>query len=115
MGITAVVTRHGAHTYLVLAPVLHAPLSADVQARERAWRIGQSREVVIYRLITRGTIEEKVYHRQIYKHFLTDKVRHTMHLGSPKGRECNAREWMLLKYTIDLILLNYTNDLIDGS
>jgi DNA excision repair protein ERCC-6 len=25
-------------------------------------------------LITRGTIEEKVYHRQIYKHFLTNKV-----------------------------------------
>lgn len=44
------------------------------QARERAWRIGQTREVVIYRLITRGTIEEKVYHRQIYKHFLTNKI-----------------------------------------
>ncbi|PRW57121.1 CHROMATIN REMODELING 8 [Chlorella sorokiniana] len=48
--------------------------STDVQARERAWRIGQTREVVIYRLITSGTIEEKVYHRQVYKHFLTDKV-----------------------------------------
>lgn len=45
-----------------------------LQARERAWRIGQTREVVIYRLITRGTIEEKVYHRQIYKHFLTNKI-----------------------------------------
>lgn len=48
--------------------------STDMQARERAWRIGQTREVVIYRLITRGTIEEKVYHRQIYKHFLTNKI-----------------------------------------
>lgn len=45
-----------------------------MQARERAWRIGQTKEVVIYRLITRGTIEEKVYHRQIYKHFLTNKI-----------------------------------------
>lgn len=36
-----------------------------MQARERAWRIGQTREVVIYRLITSGTIEEKVYHRQV--------------------------------------------------
>nr|PNR30273.1 hypothetical protein PHYPA_026589 [Physcomitrium patens] len=26
------------------------------------------------RLITRGTIEEKVYHRQIYKHFLINKI-----------------------------------------
>lgn len=45
-----------------------------MQARERAWRIGQTRDVMVYRLITRGTIEEKVYHRQIYKHFLTNKV-----------------------------------------
>lgn len=44
------------------------------QARERAWRIGQQRDVTVYRLITRGTIEEKVYHRQIYKHFLTNKI-----------------------------------------
>ncbi|KAE8685042.1 Protein CHROMATIN REMODELING 8 [Hibiscus syriacus] len=48
--------------------------STDMQARERAWRIGQKRDVNVYRLITRGTIEEKVYHRQIYKHFLTNKI-----------------------------------------
>lgn len=44
------------------------------QARERAWRIGQTKDVTVFRLITRGTIEEKVYHRQIYKHFLTNKI-----------------------------------------
>ena len=49
--------------------------STDMQARERAWRIGQTKEVTVYRLITSGTIEEKVYHRQIYKQFLTNKVR----------------------------------------
>ncbi|KAI3842165.1 hypothetical protein MKW92_013880 [Papaver armeniacum] len=48
--------------------------STDMQARERAWRIGQTRDVTVYRLITSGTIEEKVYHRQIYKHFLTNKI-----------------------------------------
>lgn len=37
--------------------------STDLQARERAWRIGQKKDVVIYRLLTTGTIEEKVYHR----------------------------------------------------
>jgi len=37
----------------------------DVQARERAWRVGQKRSVTIYRLITSGTIEEKIYHRQV--------------------------------------------------
>ncbi|KAK1749372.1 SNF2 family N-terminal domain-containing protein [Echria macrotheca] len=48
--------------------------STDLQARERAWRLGQKREVKIYRLLTNGTIEEKVYHRQIFKQFLSDKV-----------------------------------------
>jgi len=41
------------------------PLVLSLQARERAWRIGQGRPVTIYRLITSGTIEEKVYHRQV--------------------------------------------------
>lgn len=48
--------------------------STDVQARERAWRLGQKKEVTIYRLMTAGTIEEKIYHRQIFKQFLADKV-----------------------------------------
>ncbi|KAG1458747.1 hypothetical protein G6F56_006323 [Rhizopus delemar] len=48
--------------------------STDVQARERAWRLGQTKEVTIYRLMTSGTIEEKIYHRQIYKQFLTNKI-----------------------------------------
>ncbi|KAJ3102613.1 hypothetical protein HDU97_000397 [Phlyctochytrium planicorne] len=48
--------------------------STDVQARERAWRLGQTREVVVYRLMMSGTIEEKIYHRQIYKQFLTNQI-----------------------------------------
>ncbi|CAO3597105.1 unnamed protein product [Absidia cylindrospora] len=48
--------------------------STDMQARERAWRLGQTKEVTIYRLMTSGTIEEKIYHRQIYKQFLTNKI-----------------------------------------
>jgi SNF2 family DNA or RNA helicase len=35
------------------------------KARERAWRIGQQRSVTIYRLLMAGTIEEKIYHRQV--------------------------------------------------
>ena len=46
----------------------------DAQARERAWRFGQEREVTVYRLITAGTIEEKIYHRQIFKTSLSNKI-----------------------------------------
>ncbi|CAG9540188.1 unnamed protein product [Cercopithifilaria johnstoni] len=46
----------------------------DIQARERAWRIGQERAVTIYRLLTGGTIEEKIYHRQIFKVFLSNRI-----------------------------------------
>ncbi|WPH02850.1 Hypothetical protein R9X50_00571800 [Acrodontium crateriforme] len=56
--------------------------STDIQARERAWRLGQKREVEIYRLMTAGTIEEKIYHRQIFKQFLTNKI-----LKDPKQRQ----------------------------
>ncbi|KAI1144198.1 SNF2 family N-terminal domain-containing protein [Hypoxylon sp. FL0543] len=48
--------------------------STDVQARERAWRLGQKKEVTVYRLMMAGTIEEKMYHRQIFKQFLSNKV-----------------------------------------
>lgn len=33
----------------------------------RIWRDGQTKPVVIYRLLSRGTIEEKIYQRQIAK------------------------------------------------
>ncbi|KKY19458.1 putative dna excision repair protein [Diplodia seriata] len=39
----------------------------DLQAQDRAYRIGQHRDVEVFRLISVGTIEEIVYARQIYK------------------------------------------------
>ncbi|KAI2497754.1 hypothetical protein MHU86_16749 [Fragilaria crotonensis] len=46
----------------------------DSQARARSHRFGQTKPVTIYRLITAGTIEEKIYHRQIFKTALTNRV-----------------------------------------
>eukprot|EP00753_Platysulcus_tardus_P011292 PLAT3281.24.p1 GENE.PLAT3281.24~~PLAT3281.24.p1 ORF type:complete len:1228 (+),score=372.28 PLAT3281.24:378-3686(+) len=48
--------------------------STDLQARERSWRVGQTKRVTVYRLIMSGSIEEKMYHRQVFKQFLTNKV-----------------------------------------
>lgn len=39
----------------------------DLQAQDRAYRIGQLRDVDVFRLVSAGTIEEIVYARQIYK------------------------------------------------
>ncbi|KAH1006602.1 DNA excision repair protein ERCC-6 [Dendroctonus ponderosae] len=48
--------------------------ATDSQARERAWRIGQDRPVTIYRLLCAGTVEEKMYQRQVWKQLLSNKV-----------------------------------------
>eukprot|EP00835_Amoeboradix_gromovi_P004637 NODE_373_length_9849_cov_0.356205.p1 type:complete len:819 gc:universal NODE_373_length_9849_cov_0.356205:5458-3002(-) len=48
--------------------------SNDEQSRERTWRLGQKRPVEIYRLISAKTIEEKIYHRQIFKKFMANKI-----------------------------------------
>ncbi|KAK2628557.1 hypothetical protein QTJ16_001660 [Diplocarpon rosae] len=74
--------------------------STDVQARERAWRLGQKKEVTIYRLMTAGTIEEKIYHRQIFKQFLTNKI-----LKDPKQRQT-----FQMKDLYDLFTLGGTDD-----
>lgn len=74
--------------------------STDIQARERAWRLGQKREVEIYRLMTAGTIEEKIYHRQIFKQFLTNKI-----LRDPKQRQT-----FQLKDLHDLFTLGSSED-----
>lgn len=41
--------------------------SYDLQAQGRAYRIGQLRDVEVFRLVSAGTVEEIVYARQIYK------------------------------------------------
>ncbi|KAH9361101.1 hypothetical protein HPB48_002963 [Haemaphysalis longicornis] len=41
--------------------------ATDAQAVDRAYRIGQLKNVCVYRLITCSTVEEKIYRRQIFK------------------------------------------------
>eukprot|EP00727_Mastigamoeba_balamuthi_P007948 m51a1_g3774 putative dna excision repair protein ercc-6 (806) ;mRNA; r:144978-148060 len=48
--------------------------SVDEQARERVMRIGQDKSVTIYRLICPETIEERLYQRQLFKQFLSNKI-----------------------------------------
>ena len=48
--------------------------SMDNQSVDRAFRIGQHRDVVCYRLITCGSIEEKIYRKQVFKGALSKSV-----------------------------------------
>uniref|UniRef100_A0A804JZG9 Uncharacterized protein n=1 Tax=Musa acuminata subsp. malaccensis TaxID=214687 RepID=A0A804JZG9_MUSAM len=41
--------------------------SMDNQSVDRAYRIGQKNDVLVYRLMTCGTIEEKIYKMQVFK------------------------------------------------
>uniref|UniRef100_A0A3P9JYI6 ERCC excision repair 6 like 2 n=1 Tax=Oryzias latipes TaxID=8090 RepID=A0A3P9JYI6_ORYLA len=46
----------------------------DLQAIDRAYRIGQCRDVTVLRLISLGTVEEIIYLRQVYKQQLQCSV-----------------------------------------
>ncbi|RZF43998.1 hypothetical protein LSTR_LSTR007270 [Laodelphax striatellus] len=48
--------------------------ASDQQAMARIWRDGQSKSVHIYRLLTTGSIEEKIFQRQLSKASLGETV-----------------------------------------
>lgn len=47
--------------------------SVDLQAMSRIHRQGQKRHCYIYRLVTTGSIDEKIFQRQLMKHSLSQK------------------------------------------
>lgn len=59
------ITLTGADRVVIVDPAWNP--STDNQSVDRAYRIGQLRNVLVYRLITCGTIEEKIYRKQVFK------------------------------------------------
>ena len=66
------ITLTGADRVVLFDPQWNPAM--DAQAVDRAYRIGQKKDVVVYRLIAAGTIEEKVYRKQVFKSTLTRSV-----------------------------------------
>ncbi|KAK3909238.1 DNA excision repair protein ERCC-6-like 2 [Frankliniella fusca] len=59
----------GANVVIIFDPSWNP--ACDLQAQDRAYRLGQKRDVRIFRLLTTSTIEEFVYLRQVYKQQLS--------------------------------------------
>ncbi|XP_072215443.1 DNA excision repair protein ERCC-6-like 2 isoform X2 [Excalfactoria chinensis] len=55
----------GANVVILFDPTWNP--ANDLQAIDRAYRIGQCRDVKVFRLISLGTVEEMMYLRQVYK------------------------------------------------
>ncbi|XP_071478884.1 lymphoid-specific helicase-like [Diadema antillarum] len=62
---------------------------SDLQAQDRCHRIGQSKPVVIYRLVTSNTIDQKVVERAAAKRKLEKMV---IHQGKFKGGKTNLEK-----------------------
>jgi SNF2 family DNA or RNA helicase len=55
----------GANRVIIFDPSWNPAI--DNQSVDRAYRIGQKENVVVYRLVTCATIEEKIYRKQVFK------------------------------------------------
>lgn len=99
----------GANRVLLYDPDFNP--STDAQARERAWRFGQTKEVTVYRLITAGTIEEKIYQRQIFKTALTNQI-----LQDPKQRRLFSQKDLRDLFTLkaDSNVVTETGEITKG-
>eukprot|EP00984_Skeletonema_dohrnii_P028130 scaffold17962_cov112-Skeletonema_dohrnii-CCMP3373.AAC.1 len=58
----------------------------DAQAVDRCYRIGQEKPVTVYRFISAGTVEEKIYEKQVHK----DGIRRVI-LGTGGGSSSTER------------------------
>ena len=76
----------------------------------RIWRDGQRREVFIYRLLTTGTIEEKIYQRQVCKQTIgasvTDAENKKMYFTTEDLRDLFSHVYDTLSLTHDLLQCN---------
>uniref|UniRef100_A0A8C3RYW6 ERCC excision repair 6 like 2 n=1 Tax=Chelydra serpentina TaxID=8475 RepID=A0A8C3RYW6_CHESE len=69
----------GANVVILFDPTWNP--ANDLQAIDRAYRIGQCRDVKVFRLISLGTVEEMMYLRQVYKQQL-----HCVVVGSENAK-----------------------------
>ncbi|KAK9805749.1 hypothetical protein WJX73_005408 [Symbiochloris irregularis] len=91
--------------------------AVDLQALGRIWRDGQTKPCVTYRLLCTGTIEEKIYQRQLAKQELAVSVASCSSAGAkgqPKAAKFTREELRQL-FTLRLDTLCDTADLLSDA
>ena len=73
--------------------------------------MGQTRAVTIFRLVTAGTLEEKVYQRQIFKQFLSNNVLKDPKLARRVFKPSDLRELLAPPVGADGVEGTQTGDL----
>ncbi|KNC50305.1 CAMK protein kinase [Thecamonas trahens ATCC 50062] len=96
----------GANRLVMLDPDWNP--ATDLQAMGRVWRDGQTKRVILYRFLTTGTIEEKIWQRQIMKQGLSDVI--VDDNAAKTGSFTNSELRNLFKYNANT--LADTHDLI---
>lgn len=93
---------------------------ADLQAQDRAHRIGQTRPVTVYRLVTSGTVEERMVARAQKKLYLDSRVMGSSSSGDIQQQQQALDKWTkkdllsMIKYGADNVLMNnHTHTKID--
>ena len=80
------ITLTGADRVIIYDPSWNP--AEDRQAVDRAFRIGQKKDVVVYRMIMASAVEEKMYEKQVFK----DGLRIVTESGTSKSRYFSKKE-----------------------
>ncbi|EJD52598.1 hypothetical protein AURDEDRAFT_181169 [Auricularia subglabra TFB-10046 SS5] len=88
--------------------------SHDLQAMARIHRDGQKRPVFIYRLISTGTIDEKIFQRQVTKLGLSDSLMKQGQVGNSTSKSDSFSPQELRDlFTVHNTTTCHTHDLLD--
>lgn len=104
------ITLTGADRVIIFDPSWNP--AEDRQAVDRAYRIGQKNDVVVYRMIMAGTVEEKMYEKQVFKdglrvvtesgassrYFSSDETKELFTLGPAHKSTVMEKLWNKFEY-----------------
>ncbi|AIO01471.1 transcription activator, putative [Leishmania panamensis] len=87
----------------------------DLQAQDRAHRIGQKRSVRVYRFVTDGTLEEKMYRRALKKLYLDAVVVQQGRLQSKATNQASKEELLsMIKFGAEEIFKTRHEDITEA-